>query len=239
MRKPDHGIEPGIGVGGEAREEPTNEANAARWEASEEWMEAFESQGTPAMLRRCAGFAARCARDVANAGGSGGDLRARELVQDALGDLLLGTVRWDPNRKSLEQQLVDAIRWRARNERKRAARHLSLDGVSEGGTTHPTTMAEVEAALRSETADTEPAEERALQRLTQLRSLAAEDLEVTAMIGAYEQGARSKADVMSAIGLSTTAYHNARARLCRLAKQTKATSSDLNDQDRSHDHGQC
>jgi hypothetical protein len=58
MRKPDHGIEPGIGVGGEAREEPTNEANAARWEASEEWMEAFESLATPSMLRRCAGFAA-------------------------------------------------------------------------------------------------------------------------------------------------------------------------------------
>jgi hypothetical protein len=122
---PDHGAEePGFGVGSEGEGGVAGRKRARPFVPSGAWIEAFEAQATMAMLRRIRRYARRLAQAVAHAGGVGGEYYMHELVQDALGDTLIGLLRWDPSVTTLE-----AHRSRARHDRvlAMASGHESID----------------------------------------------------------------------------------------------------------------
>jgi hypothetical protein len=184
-------------------------------------------------MMRVLPLARRCAQRLAAAGRIGGELRARELIQDVLVDTLGGVLHWVPTRKTLEAHVVDTMRWRTRDECAHAARHLSvelptaLDGEPsedrewEGAEQERATPWGMEAEDRTSEGSEE--QRRGDQVLRELRQLAQGDREVLQLLRAYEHGARSAADVLAMVSLTTAAYRNARMRLGRLVKRCKMT----------------
>lgn len=201
----------------------------------EAWRAAYEEQATPALMMRVLPLARRCAQRLAASGRIGGELRARELIQDVLVDTLGGAVRWEPARKTLEAHVVDTIRWRTRDECEHTTRHVSvdipkaLDGEPGAGGSWEEEEEESDAPWATGTEgvagdeSTEPlhAERRAEQVFRELRQLAHGDREVLQLLRAYEDGARTSADVLAMVSLTTAAYRNARMRLGRLVKRCK------------------
>lgn len=221
--RPDHETLSEVGVGERETKDPRRRVPFAPDEA---WLTAYEEQLTPVMVRRCCAAVAALLRSSTGMSRQGAEPYARELVQDALTDTFLGVVRWNPGKETLENHLRDVIRWRVRNERQRTARHVSLDDSGDRSPQMPTAAEEVELALAGARASDESAEARAIEGLAQLRRLAEGDAEVSAMIEVYERGARSRADVMILMDLSSAEYKKIRARLCRLGKGMRVSSEE-------------
>lgn len=207
--RPDQGVRSWVGVGsrGQGRE-PTDIE-------SEAWIEAFEKQNTPAMLSRCAAFAAQALGGV-----SVDSLPVREIAHDVHTDTLMGRLAWDPEAKPLEQHLRDAIRWRVRDEKKRERRHVSLSAPAEEEEANSSLLGEIDA-LQVRHPQEESAEARAERLLGELRSFVTTDTEVLRLIDAYRDGARSQAEILARTSFSLTTYRNARERLCWLARRTR------------------
>ena len=223
--EPDHETLSEVGVGERETTEPRSRGRAP-FAPDEAWLTAYEEQLTPVMVRRCAAAVTALLRSSAGMSRQGAEPYARELVQDALADTFLGVLRWHPSKETLENHLRDVIRWRVRNERQRTARHVSLDDPGDSSRQILTAAQEMEAALVGALAHEESAEERAIERLAQLRRMAEGDAEVSAMIEVYESGARSRADVMILMDLTSAEYKKIRARLCRLGKGKGASSEE-------------
>jgi hypothetical protein len=219
---PDHGAnEPGFGVGSEGEKGVAGCKRARPFVPGGAWIEAFEAQATLAMLRRVRRYASRLAQTVAHAGGVGGEYYVHELVQDALGDTLIGLLRWDPNVTTLEAHLCSRIRSRARHDRvlAMASGHESIDvdRANEDNDRDGGVLEEAEAALMPRQGNAASAD-YARRTVEKVRALARDDREVLAIVDAFDDGAESKADVMKATRLSARAYRNARDRLCRYGK---------------------
>jgi hypothetical protein len=203
----------------------------------EAWRTAYEEQATPALMMRLLPLARRCSQWIANSGRIGGELRARELIQDVLVDTLGGSLRWDPARETLEAHVVSTIRYRTRDECARKTRYLSVDDLetshanpgAEGACGATDEEGEPSWAMRADGFEgderTEPLHEErnAEQIFRELRELAQGDREVIQLLRAYELGARTSAEVLAMVSLTTATYRNARLRLGRLAKRCKTT----------------
>jgi hypothetical protein len=204
----------------------------------EAWRTAYEEQATPALFMRLMPLARRCSQRLATSGRIGGELRARELIQDALSDTLLGRLRWDPARKTLEAHAVDTIRSRTRDECNQATRYLSVDvpkgyddapGAEEGweeadeAEEEPSWSMGADGFEGDDSAERLQEERLAEQVFCELRELAHGDREVLQLLRAYEHGARTSAEVLAMISLPTSAYRNARLRLGRMAKRSKTS----------------
>ena len=222
--EPDHETLSEVGVGERDNAEPKPRERSV-FAPDEAWLTAYEDQLTPVMVRRCAAAVMSHLRSCTGMSRQGIEPYARELVQDALTDTFLGVLRWHPSKETLENHLRDVIRWRVRNERQRMARQVSLDDPGDRSRGIPSAADEVEGALAAALAHDE-LEERAIQRLAELRRRAERDAEVSAMIEVYEGGARSRADVMVLMDLSSVEYKKIRARLCRLGKGSGACSEE-------------
>lgn len=183
--------------------------------SGEEWKRAFVEQYRE-NRERVQRYARRVARSVANAGGSGGDYYADELLQDALGDTVAGVLRWDPAVTTLELHLISRIRSRARDERRRlrSVRHESIDEDPGDEDEGVSVIDEMEGALAA------PAEgaavEHARGRLALLAEKTHDDPELHAVLEAIADGAEGRDQILSATGLSGKDYRNARVRLSRL-----------------------
>lgn len=187
---------------------------------SEEWLDALEAQCTTDLYKRLKRFATRRARNVAKGGAVVDDYYTSALVQDALGDTASGILRWDPSAKTLEAHLRDAIATRTYHDCRRARRfrHESVDVLASDAPR--AVMAEIEATLHELEDDAAvDLATHAAEVLAELRTLAANDREVLLLLDAFASGATVRKHVMHASGLSSTAYHNARARLARLVAQ--------------------
>ena len=204
----------------------------------EAWRTAYEDQATPALMMRLLPLARRCSQRLATSGRIGGELRAQELIQDVLVDTLGGGLRWDPARKTLETHVMDTIRTRTRDECRQATRYLSVDipkasdgypGVEnmwaesdeEGG--EPSWAMKADGDEGKENPEPPREERSAEQVFRELRELAQGDREVLQLLRSYEYGARTSAEVLAMVSLTTSAYRNARLRLGRLAKRCKTT----------------
>lgn len=185
---------------------------------TDEWLEAFEDQLSAKDFMESMRVYARgqakkvaCYRKV-------DEYYASELVQNVLDETFRRKLTWDPARRDLAQHVMDAVRWRARNDYLRAKRyrHASLDPDEPG------TFADVEAELAAQ--QTRREEHEACRRTTDailaaLRVLAADDPEVLLLIDAYEEQAIKKVDVVQVSGLTSRQYKAARQRLFRLRDQ--------------------
>jgi DNA-directed RNA polymerase specialized sigma24 family protein len=181
--------------------------------------EAFKVQCNRELLIRVTRYARRLAVGVTDLGGSGGDSLADDLVQEALLDTRTGVLRWDPAAASLELHLTSRIRSRARDERRRAVAypHVSLSTPAKEEGEGVSFMEEAEAALSVQ----QEAEARAqrVRRRGALKRLIGEDPDLRAILNAVEDGAKTKADILRATGLSARQYRNARDRLGYMKRQ--------------------
>ncbi|HEY1810998.1 MAG TPA: hypothetical protein VGG74_01490 [Kofleriaceae bacterium] len=183
----------------------------------EAWIDAFATQNTSELRELAKRYAARRLRRVGASGTPADELDVRALVQDAFTDTLFGEVVWDPVKKSLEQHVLDTLKYRTRDVRKRARRfkHERIDVFAEDSAT----MADVESSLRC--GQEMPSTDELLfaeQVIARLRELAAHDEHVSRLIDAIAEGATEPADIAAVGKLTAKQYRNARERLDRLVK---------------------
>ena len=193
---------------------------STQFDPSEEWIDAFDEQCTEALFQSARRFAAYRARFLGCGTPRADAYYARELVQNALADTLLGALQWDPSVQSLKHHILDAIRLRARRDRTRAERfpHESIDAGDPDD--ESSAMAEAEAALAADAANG-TAEEmaRAAATMSALRTACAGNLPALRYLDAVERGVVARPDLMRIAGLTRDEYHNARRRLARLVTQ--------------------
>jgi hypothetical protein len=193
-----------------------NPAPLAPFTASGDWLEVFEAQCTKALQKKAARCAARCARKLSRVGGVVDDYYLGELVQDVLGDTVLGTLGWDPGSESLEDHVLDAIATRVHNDVVRATKfpHVSLD--TDDPETSLATLAAVDASLRAERQASPDTVRLAEDSFNELWELAAGDPDVRRFLEASLDGATCRDDVKAMTGMSEPDHHAARNRLDRL-----------------------
>lgn len=224
---PDHRETQGIGVGvGERTAEDHGEA------PTEALRQELRKQATPGVLHRASKLARTCAERIAARGGACGALRASELVYDALGDTWLGTVCWDPRRKTLEQHLADTVSWRARHAVRRSARVVFLGTMSYGDDPEDDNNDQpIESSRRASiwaTLQVAPLQEgpddSASRFLKVLLREAKGDVEVTAILHALQRHtSHVRRAAMAAVpGMTLKRFHAAKARLMYLAKRLAA-----------------
>jgi hypothetical protein len=179
------------------------------------WVDEFERQLTPALIDRLRNYARPRAFAVASAGRKVDDYYAREVVQDAIGDTWSGLLRWDPARCELELHLLRAIQSRTDKHRKHAIENPH-DAI--GDENSASRRAEEDASTL--VADSEYAVQRvyATETMALVRSAAAEDKPVLRMLDAYDAGAQTKEDVLTATRMKARTYHNAHIRLKRIVR---------------------
>ena len=186
----------------------------------EAWIDAFAAQNTNEMRESAKRYAARRMRRIGASGIHVDEYDIRALVQDALTDTLFGAVTWVPSTTTLEQHVLDTIRYRTRDIHKRAAKykHHRVD-VFDKCEEDTRSMGEIETSLRFDQ-ETPSADELmfAGQVLARLRELAGKDEHVLRLIDAIAEGATEPADIMVVGKLGTKQYRNARERLDRLVK---------------------
>ncbi|HSQ02767.1 MAG TPA: hypothetical protein VLN59_01955 [Burkholderiales bacterium] len=144
----------------------------------------------------------------------------RELVQDAIGDTQMQIVHWNPSVRSLKEHVFAVIRTRTYHDYQRANRVRRESFDASDGDTAPELVAEVEAALQDRTPRADPAlAARVAERMAEVRTLAASDHVVVAVLDAADDGACDKADVMHHAQISDQTYHAAKERLTRIVKK--------------------
>ncbi|HEU4726476.1 MAG TPA: hypothetical protein VFT22_01245 [Kofleriaceae bacterium] len=199
---------------------PGNDPPSGAFVPPEPWIDAFDSQCTEQLLKRARRVAAQRARDFGWDSPANDTYYAKELVQNVLTDTLLGVLRWDPNAETLEAHLFDEIRLRAWRDAKRAQRlpHASIDTVNEGG--ESPVLSELEEHLRANAPEAPVATvARAAETTAALRALAQDKPLVIRILDAFSAGATRKEDVMCAVEISSSQYHNGRRQLARLVEQ--------------------
>jgi hypothetical protein len=194
--------------------------SSERFVPSQSWIAAFDTQCTELLLKRARHFAACRARDLGWAGPGNDAYYADELVQNAVTDTLLGVLRWDPNARTFQVHLYDAIRLRVRRDAARAQRfpHQSIDVVGEDGESQA--LAEAEARLLAEAPEAPPeTATRAADTAVELKKLAKGKRLVLRLLDAFADRATTKEDAMRVASMSRAEYHNARRQLARLVDQ--------------------
>jgi hypothetical protein len=183
---------------------------------SEQWIEAFTQQMTEPSFHDSMWRSAECyAGKLSHVRKVDPEAYALELVQDILDDTLEGKIAWDPARVSLRKHVRDAIKSRSRHDYRRACkrRHTSLD---EGGEA-------MLDALAASSLETEPEQAERIRFAATIaetiRAHAADDPEVVLVLDAYEQGARSRSEVLEVVALTKLQYDAAKKRLSRLIEE--------------------
>jgi hypothetical protein len=178
--------------------------------ATKTWIDAFRSQWTPDLAL----FARRYARVQCRKVGlmrTIDESFSLGMVQDVVGDTVLGVIAWNPERVSLKKHLLDAIQSRSRHAFVHALkfRHVSIDEFRE----------EVEKKLEEEYVAIVAATAFAGDVLEALRALArSDDSDLRRLFDAYEKGATRRFDILKITGLSAKQYDSARHRLRRLVR---------------------
>jgi len=194
---------------------------------SEDWREKYEEQATEKMLERLH----RGARARLRTFGRGGHVDAADIedvVSGVLKDTLTGKLKWNPEKESLEDNLLDAVRFRVRDrwQRDQRLKHDSIDedeqdrGISDqaaAGAVVPTSPAPNERDRRIKVAFDEVT--------AALRPLCADKPEVLQLLGFYMKGITDREEVVLE-GMTKTTYHNARRSLGRLVLNLPARLRD-------------
>ena len=174
------------------------------FQPTREWMQALSAQWTKALIEDAGRYAATQARKIALVRVVDASYPA-ELVQDIIGDTMLGVISWDPERVPLKKHVLDAIKSRTRHEYVRAKKYRQVrieDAAS----------VDLETALASRA--TESTHDARLR--TSLRALAHHDQDVTLLLDCYDRNITRKFDVIKAAQLTDKRYRAARGRLERL-----------------------
>jgi hypothetical protein len=195
---------------------------------SEEWREKYEKQATEKMLERLHRAARARLRTFAGRGGHVDTADIEDVVSTVLKDTLSGKLKWDPDKEPLEDNLLDAVRFRVRDrwQRDQRRKHDSIDEderdrgiVDEAapGAVVPASSAPSERDRRIKLVFDEV--------VTALRPMCVDKPEVLRLLGLYMQGITDRDEVMLE-GMNKVTYHNARRCLGRLVLNLPAQLRD-------------
>lgn len=178
---------------------------------------AFDLQATSALLDKVH-RATRARMQVY--GGRGHSVNPEDVSDMMMGvivDTLDGTLAWDYRRKPLLQHLLDAVKYRARDDARRRWRsRIRTEELDED-----TTDLSVGEQLISGAAPQRPDEAYCMRRIadglvSDVRKLVAGDPEVATLLDAIvTRCAFERTDIMKVTGFSVATYKNARRRLDR------------------------
>jgi hypothetical protein len=151
-----------------------------------------------------------------------------DVVSSVITDTLDGRLTWDPEKEPLEQHLMDAVRFRVRDQWERDQPHLR-DAIEEGDGAdavieRAAAGAVVPAALDSPVTSERTTRIKAVhdEVIAWLRPRVAEKPEVLRLLELYMQGITDRDDVIREGGMNESTYHNARRRLGRLVQDMPA-----------------
>jgi hypothetical protein len=185
---------------------------AAPFVLTAEWLDAFVEQRTASLVEAALRYAAMQSRKVAA-------VRTLEptyiddLVEDVLGDTLRGELRWDPKRVPLKKHVLDAIKYRTRNDYVHALKYRSLRLDDKH------VLAAAEATLEMQHEHARVVSRVCAAALEALRELAGNDRDVQLLLDAFSQLAVKRHDVLRVTGLKPKQYDAARKRMKRLTEQ--------------------
>ncbi|MFT3697704.1 MAG: hypothetical protein QM831_31485 [Kofleriaceae bacterium] len=203
-----------------------NETGAAM--PPEPWREQFEEQATNALLERLQRAARTRLRTFAGRTGHVDSADVDDIVNGVLIDTFAGQLTWDPEKETLEHNLLDAVRFRVRDRwlRDRRVKHDSIDederdrGVSD--------QAAAGAIVQGAPVPTE--RDREIKSVFDdvvdaLRPLCTDKPEVMQLLALYVQGVTDRDEAIHE-GMTKTSYHNARRCLGRLVLNLPAKLRD-------------
>ena len=196
------------------------------FEPTPEFLAEFERQAKREGLEGVYRYAGARVPMVERAGGRSDAAYSEELVQDALGDTVMGVVRWDPEKRTLAQHLMRTIRGRTKNEalRLRHFQHRALIDRDDEEASDVEPVAEEAAFIVEDPRPATPFQRAiAAEVIAELRKRAADDSGVLKMIAAFEEGASSREEVMRMTGMSAATYRNVRRRLATLVAKLPTT----------------
>jgi hypothetical protein len=196
-------------------------AESAEYSPSEAWIEEFKRQCTNELRLAMKRFALRKLFGIGRYGGAVDDDAAAELVQNILGDAMLGTRIWDPAKKTLRQHVEDVIHSRAYHMRKHAKkyRHERIDAFDPGAEQHAA-RGELEASIQMDRGEDDlESLVYANHVIDDLRELANGDQRVIRFLDAHVAGARTREDIMHAAKMSTRTFRTARDRVRKVVEQ--------------------
>jgi hypothetical protein len=198
-----------------------DDAEPVDYSPSEDWIDEFKRQCTDELQLAMLRYTMRKLHGIGQYGVAVDEDAAAELVQNVLGDALIGKRIWEPETKSLRQHIEDVIHSRTYHMRRRAKRfrHERVDAF-EPDSEMSTTRAELEASLQM---DREAGDASAFaetqQMIDQIRELGSGDTLVRRFLDALGAGARTRDEIMHAAKMSRRTFRTARARVRRLAEQ--------------------
>lgn len=194
----------------------------------EEWREKVEEQATPKMFERLHRAARARLRTFAGPKGKVNAADVDDVVSSVVTDTLDGRLTWDPEKEPLEQHLLDAVRFRVRDQWERHQPHLH-DQLEEGDgadavVERAAAGAVVPAALESPVTSQRDGRIKAVhdEVIAWLKPRVADKPEVLRLLELYMQGITDRDEVIREGGMNETTYHNARRRLGRLVQDMPA-----------------
>jgi len=143
-----------------------------------------------------------------------------DRLNNVLMKLLEGKLTWDPDRVNLEGFLLASMSREITHEVRHATRfpHASIDDETRNQEQLEEEASNALAAQR-ESRNEESVEPCWSLFVREMRTRAARDAGVLAIVDAYAKGATTRADVMRLTGMSKAAYHAAYQRMVRVAKK--------------------
>lgn len=194
----------------------------------EEWRENVEEQATPKLFERLHRAARARLRTFAGPKGKVNAAEVEDIVSSVVTDTLDGRLTWNPGKESLEQHLLDAVRFRVRDQWERHQPHLH-DQLEEGEgadavVEHAAAGAVVPAALESPVTSERNGCIKVVHDavIAWLKPRVADKPEVHRLLELYMQGITERDEVIREGGMNETTYHNARRRLGRLVQDMPA-----------------
>ena len=194
----------------------------------EEWREKVEEQANQKMFDRLYRAARTRLRTFAGPTGHVNQADVDDVVASVITDTLDGKLTWNPNTETLEHNLLDAVRFRVRDQWERDQPHLHDPIEEDDG---DSSIAELAAA--GATVATAPASPTATDRARHIKAVHDEVIawlaprvtdkpEVLRLLELYMQGITDRDELMRAGHMNRATYHNARRCLGRLVQDMPA-----------------
>ena len=141
----------------------------------------------------------------------------RAAVADALADIWIGRIAWDPNVQSLEWAVRDVLRHRIPRSMARARMHVCIDDLDPDDDDEQRHFepSHVNALLTEDAAVVAEQKDFVRHMLAALRRIVQDD--VLPILDLFEAGVTSRVDIMEALGISEREYRRRWMRLARCA----------------------
>jgi len=192
----------------------------------EEWRQQVEEQATPKMFERLHRAARTRLRTFAGPQGHVNPADVDDVVSSVIKDTLDGKLTWTPDKEPLEQHLLDAVRFRVRDDWEREQPHLHgpIDEDDETIVDKAAPGAVMPAPLDSPMTSERERRIKTVhdEVIAWLSSRVADKPEVLRLLELYMQGITDRDEVLREGEMDEATYHNARRRLGRLVQDMPA-----------------